>query len=89
MKKPYAILLKRSVLKDIRRIPRSILQGIQERIASLADDPFPPGAQPIEGYDHYYRIRIGHYRVIYEVAAVVRIITVIRIGHRKDIYRKL
>lgn len=87
--KTYGLVFKRSVVKDIRRIPGSILQSIHDRIAALANDPFPSGAEPIEGYKHYYRIRIGQYRVIYEVAATVRIITIIRIGHRKDVYRML
>jgi mRNA interferase RelE/StbE len=87
--KPYEIVLKRSVAKDFRRIPQVILQSIQQRIAGLAHDPFPPGAEPISGYEHFYRIRIGNYRVVYEVATTVRIITIIRIGHRKDVYKSL
>ncbi len=89
MTKSFKIVLKRSVLKDIRRMPRSALHTIQDRIAALEDDPFPPGAESIKGYDHHYRIRIGTYRVIYEVAAAAKIITIIRIAHRKDIYRHL
>lgn len=86
---PYQIVLKRSVLKDIRRIPRSILDALQARIAALAENPLPRGAEPIEGYAHHYRIRMGTYRIVYEVAATIRILTVIRIGHRKDVYRNL
>ena len=89
MTKSFQIVLKQSVLKDIRRIPRSIVQAIQERIAALAENPFPANAEPIKGYRHHYRIRIGNYRVIYEVAAKIRIITVIRIGDRKGVYRNL
>jgi mRNA interferase RelE/StbE len=89
MAKPYAIVLKRSVLKDIRRIPKNILRSIQDRIGALATTPLPPGAEPIEGYAHHYRIRIGRYRVVYEVATAIRIITIVKIGHRKDVYRKL
>ncbi len=89
MSVPHEILLRRSVLKDIRRIPGSILQRIQEKIAALADDPVPQGAEPIHGYEHHYRIRVGNYRVLYEVASAIRIIAIIRIGHRKEVYRKL
>ncbi len=87
--KMYQIVLKRSVLKDIRRIPHSILDALRERIAALSLDPIPHGAEPLEGYAHHYRIRMGNYRIVYEVAATVRIVTIIRIGHRKDVYRKL
>ncbi|MDO8649482.1 MAG: type II toxin-antitoxin system RelE/ParE family toxin, partial [Candidatus Peregrinibacteria bacterium] len=78
MTKLYEIVLKRSVLKDIRGIPQSILLRIQDRIAALATDPFPSGAEPIGGYDHCYRIRLGNYRIVYEVATTIRIITIIR-----------
>lgn len=89
MKKKYDIVFKRSVLKDVRRIPASILASIQERIAALAEDPFPAGAEPISGYDSFYRVRLGSYRIVYEVATTIRVITIIRIGHRKDVYKKL
>lgn len=89
MKKSFEIVLKKSVLKDIKRIPRRILENIQNHIEALATEPVPPGAEPIQGYEHHYRIRIGHYRVVYEVASTVRIITIIRIGHRKDVYRNM
>jgi mRNA interferase RelE/StbE len=85
----YRIVLKQSVLKDLRRIPRSIVRVLQERILALAQDPVPSGAEPIEGYQHWFRIRIGNYRVVYHVAKSIEIITVIKIGHRKDVYRSL
>ena len=87
--KKYSIVLKKSVLKDIRKIPAVILRRIQERIALLAEDPFPNGVESIQGYAHHYRIRIGNYRVVYEVATEIRIITVIRIGHRQNVYQEL
>ncbi len=71
MTQPYEIVLKRSVLKDIRRIPASILQSIQQRIVALADNAFPPGMEPIEGYEHHYRIRIGNYRVLYKTEKTI------------------
>lgn len=89
MTKIYEIVFKRSVLKDIRRIPRIFLEKIQQKISGLSENPFPAGAEKIEGYEHHYRIRLGHYRIIYEVQATIRIVTVIRIGHRKDVYRQL
>jgi mRNA interferase RelE/StbE len=89
MSKIYEIVFKRSVLKDIRRIPKVVLQRIQEKITALKQEPIPAGAEPIEGYEKHFRIRIGQYRVVYEVAHEIRIITVIRIGHRKDVYRQL
>lgn len=88
-KDPYRIVVKRSVLREIRRLPDVVVRRLRERIAALATDPLPPDAEPIQGYAHYYRIRVGSYRVIYEVATQIRIITIVRIGHRRDVYRVL
>lgn len=89
MNKIYEVVLKRSALKDLRRIPKSIARSIEDRFEALAQNPFPPGMEPIGGYDNYYRIRLGNYRIVYEVSTIVRIVTVVRIGHRKDVYRSL
>jgi len=85
----YSVVLKRSVLKDIRAIPRSALRRIRQAIDALRADPVPPQCEKLRGYACVYRIRVGMYRMVYEVAKAVRIITVIRIGHRKDVYRML
>ncbi len=84
----YRIVVKQSVLKDIRRIPTVVLRRVRESIARLAQEPVPPQAQPLSGYAGIYRIRVGSYRILYEVAHEIRIITVVRIGHRRDVYRK-
>lgn len=87
--KNYRIEFKRSVLKELRSIPQSILRLIQKSIESLGTNPLPEGCQKIRGYDHHYRIRVGRYRIIYAVKTKVRIITIIKVGHRKDVYRSL
>lgn len=88
-KRPYQITVQKPVLKQMRFIPPVVLGHVRERIAALADDPVPAQAEPIQGYKGYFRIRIGSYRVIYEVAHTIRIITIVRIAHRKDVYRNL
>ena len=85
----YRIEFKRSVKKDIQPLPQSVLARLREAIEALSLDPHPPGSQMIRGYQDYFRIRLGTYRVIYQVDDVVRIICIIKIGHRKDVYRKL
>ena len=85
----YGIAFLSSVKKDMRRIPAIAVEKIQHVLRSLQEDPFPVGIQPIHGYEHMYRIRVSQYRIVYEVATTVRIITVVRIGHRKDVYRRL
>ena len=85
----YQILFKRSAVKDIRKIPQSAVHRIQDIIDSLKEKPIPEESQKIHGYEKIFRIRIGSYRIIYEVDKIIRIITIIRIGHRKDVYKKL
>jgi mRNA interferase RelE/StbE len=89
MSTSFSIRLSKSIAKDIRRIPTAVLTLIDKRIASLKADPVPVTAKKIHGYENYYRLRVGNYRIVYEVTSTVRIITIIRFGHRKDVYRNL
>lgn len=89
MKAIYAVIVKKSVLKDLRKIPEVVLLRIETVLRKLSTEPLPMGSEKIQGYDHHYRIRIADYRIIYEVAKEIRIITIIRIGHRKDVYRNM
>lgn len=83
----YSIIFKQSVLKDLRKIPEQFRRNIWSTIDDLKNNPTPDGCIQIQGYEDFYRIRIGKYRIIYEVAKKVCIITVIKVGHRKDVYK--
>lgn len=85
----YAIVFKHSVKKDLRRIPEIIVRRIQVAILALSGNPFPEGVKKIYGYEHIFGLRMGNYRIVYEVATEIHIITVIRIGHRKEVYRAI
>jgi mRNA interferase RelE/StbE len=87
MKQDYSLVFNRSIPKDLAKIPGSILRVIREKIDQLALNPFPPGSLPIEGRKNCYRIRVGAYRIVYEVATTIRIITIIRVRHRKHAYK--
>lgn len=83
----YEILLRRSVLrKDLERIPKADAQRITEAIRALADNPRPPGVQKLSGQERY-RIRQGDYRIIYSVQDADHTVWVVKIGHRRDVYR--
>ena len=82
----YKIYFKESVEKDFRAIPKKDLQKIILRIQSLARDPRPPGHEKLTGQERY-RIRQGHYRIIYSIQDNEFTVWVVRVGHRKDIYR--
>ena len=82
----YKIYFKESVEKDFRTIPKKDLQKIILRIQALARDPRPPGHEKLTGQERY-RIRQGHYRIIYSIQDKEFTVWVVKIGHRKDIYR--
>lgn len=81
----YKIYFKQSVEKDFRAVPKKDLQKIIQRIHSLARDPRPPGHEKLTGQERY-RIRQGHYRIIYSIQDNEFTVWVVKVGHRKDIY---
>lgn len=83
----YAITWRKSTKKDLRKIRPDDVSGIVEAVEALANDPLPDGCTKLAGSQHIYRIRVGDYRVIYEVIGRVLIIEVIHVAHRKNVYR--
>lgn len=82
----YRLLLARSAKKDARRLLKTDRSRVQETIRALADEPRPRGCQKIVGQSGY-RIRVGVYRIVYEVDDTNKEITIYRIVHRKNAYR--
>jgi mRNA interferase RelE/StbE len=82
----YKLLFKESVQKDFHGIPKKDLRKILSRIKILGGDPRPPGCEKLTGQDRY-RMRQGRYRVLYSVEDEERTVTIVKVGHRKDIYR--
>jgi mRNA interferase RelE/StbE len=84
----YRVLIKPSAAKEIEAVDqKKDRQRIVAGIRSLADDPRPPGCEKLAGEDDRYRIRVGRYRVIYSVGDGELLVVVVRVGHRKDVYR--
>ena len=84
----YRIDIKRSAQKEIESIgTKKERQRIVRRIAALAADPRPPGCEIVSARDHYYRVRQGRYRIIYEIKTGGLAIVIIKVGDRKDVYR--
>ena len=83
----YELQFKRSVAKDLRGIPKSDVARILERISALSNEPRPPGSEKLTGEDRY-RIRQGVYRIVYEIADGALIVTVVKVGHRRQVYRR-
>ena len=82
----YNITFKRSTVKELKKIPQNEQIKILKAINSLSENPHPNGHKKLIGGDIAFRIRIGNYRVIYNVYENELVIEVIRIGHRKNIY---
>lgn len=82
----YKLGFKRSVAKDLRRISNDNVARILERVDVLQRDPRPPGSEKLSGQERY-RIGQGVYRILYEIADDILIVTVVKIGHRKRVYR--
>jgi len=83
----YRILIKPSAAKEIESIPlKRDRQRIVERISKLADNPWPPGCEKVSGQNKY-RVRQGRYRIVYSMEDQDLVVYVIKVGHRKEVYR--
>ncbi|MGE4131832.1 MAG: type II toxin-antitoxin system RelE/ParE family toxin [Bdellovibrionales bacterium] len=83
----YKIVIGSQAEKALKKIPKKDLARVVSAIQNLASDPFPPFCRKLAGEDSAYRIRQGVYRIIYEVRGRELLILVLKIGHRKDVYR--
>lgn len=82
----YRIFFKKSVKKDFLSIPQKDLKKILDKIKSLGNDPRPAGCEKLSGKEKY-RIRQGWYRIIYSIQDYELTIYVVKVGHRKEVYR--
>jgi mRNA interferase RelE/StbE len=83
----YSVEFVNSAAKEFRSLPADIKQRIGLIIDSLHKNPLPSGVRKLFGYKRLYRIRVGHYRVIYEIHDQEKLIRVTRIRHRREAYR--
>jgi mRNA interferase RelE/StbE len=84
---PYQIIIKPTAEKSMDKIPLSARRRIADAIEELRSDPRPAGVVKLAGDDNLWRIRIGNYRVVYEIHDDRLIVLVLRVAHRKDVYR--
>lgn len=84
---PYEVTIARRAVKALAALPRKEQQRIRAAIDLLADTPRPPGCVAMAGEAHAYRVRVGDYRIVYDVFDDRLVIQVVRIGHRRDVYR--
>ena len=83
----YRLLIKPSAVKEIEAIPlKRDRRRVVERISKLAEDPRPFGSEKISGQDKY-RVRQGRYRILYAIEDQDLLVQIVKVGHRKDVYR--
>jgi mRNA interferase RelE/StbE len=85
----YQIKILPAALRQLEEIPRSDQKRIRDRIDGLADDPWLAGVKRLRGTREFLRIRSGNYRIIYTVERDRLTVLIIKIGHRRDVYRHL
>ena len=83
----YRIEIKKSAAKELKKIQGRDQERIIERIQGLAQDPRPPGSKKLSG-EEKYRIRQGDYRILYQIFDDTVLVVVVKIGHRRDVYKK-
>lgn len=82
----YSIVIKASAAKELDGVPRKELQRIVKKVGALATNPRPNGCEKLSGAERY-RLRQGDYRIIYAIDDSARKVIVVKIGHRRDVYR--
>ncbi len=83
----YQVLIEKHAERDLKNLPRKLFNLIIKRILSLKDNPRPSAVRKLVGSKNDWRIRIGDYRVIYEIADRAKTVRVFRVKHRKEVYR--
>jgi mRNA interferase RelE/StbE len=83
----YRIEWKRSAIKELEKLPRPMISKIVSAVDNLSSNPYPQGVRKLVSTKSSYRIRVGDYRVIYNIVENRLIVEIVRVGHRKDIYR--
>lgn len=82
----YAVELRRSATKELDDLASADLVRVMSRIRALGTNPRPAGSEKLTGAEQY-RVRQGVYRILYEVDDARRIVTIVKIGHRREVYR--
>jgi len=83
----YTITFARSARKELERLSANVVGQIFPKIEALAQNPRPPGCRKLRGFENLWRIRIGDYRVIYQVFEDEKVVDIVAVRHRSQVYR--
>ncbi|HEV2054512.1 MAG TPA: type II toxin-antitoxin system RelE/ParE family toxin [Methylomirabilota bacterium] len=84
----YTVEFLPSAQRELAALPKDVHRRIANRIDALREDPRPPGVKQLQGVERLYRHRVGDYRVIYSIEGRRLVIIVVKVGHRREVYRK-
>jgi len=84
----YTVEISPAAQRQIKKLTLSIQSQITEALAELELAPRPQGVQKMSGEENFYRVRVGEYRIIYAIDDLVLIVVVVKVGHRREIYRR-
>ena len=82
----YKIDIKKSAVKEIEHLPRRDMQDVLDKITSLTKNPRPHDGKKLSGQEKY-RVRCGDYRILYSIEDDILVVYVVKVGHRKNVYR--
>ncbi len=85
----YAIELKPAAVRAFAKLPKDAQRAVRFSIDALSDNPLPPKVKKLEGEENLYRIRVRDYRIVYQIQKEIFLILVVKIGHRKEVYRRM
>jgi mRNA interferase RelE/StbE len=83
---PYTVAVLRRAQKELSQLPTDVYSRVRDAIRSLTQEPRPPGCRKLTARDGW-RLSIGHYRVIYDIDDGQQVVTILHVGHRRDVYR--
>ena len=83
----YALFIRRSAERDLRKLSQVILWRVNEKILALRHNPRPPGVRKLVGALEGWRIRMGDYRILYQIDDDAQTVTIVRVKHRREVYR--
>ena len=84
---PYRIELSKPAVRQFEKLSKAVQTRLKPRIDALAHNPRPQGVKKLAGEDELYRLRVGDYRIIYQILGKVLLVVVMRMGNRKEVYR--
>jgi mRNA interferase RelE/StbE len=85
----YSVEFRPAVLKSMKRLPKKDLRRIKKKIDGLAENLPDPATTKMKGNNTFHRVRYGHYRIVYQIFEDQLVILVVKVGHRRDIYKRL